>query len=142
MSPAFSDGEAIPTKYTEDGKNISPALEIIEVPNACHSLVLIMEDPDAPSGNWVHWLLWDIDPKDSLLEEGKKPLTAKEGLNDFGFWGYGGPCPPSGTHRYFFRLYALSEKLNLAEGADKASLIKAMAGKVLESSELMGTYSR
>jgi Raf kinase inhibitor-like YbhB/YbcL family protein len=138
-SAAFLDGEHIPDKYTCDGENISPQLQIGNIPEGTQSLALIVEDPDAPNGTWTHWLLWDM-PVLHTIMEGEAPGT--QGKNDFGKNNYGGPCPPNGTHRYYFRLYALSQKLNLPEGASKEELLQAIEPVKLAKAELMGKYNR
>ncbi len=140
-SPAFNDGESIPVKYTCDGEDISPGLNWFGEPEDTVSLALIMDDPDAPSGTWVHWVLYNL-PRDLPgLREGMTGV-ALDGTNSWNRTGYGGPCPPSGTHRYFFKVYALDDKLDLDPGADKESLLSAMEGHILGQAELMGTYSR
>ena len=146
-SSAFSGGEMIPTRYTCDGPDISPDLAWSGVPETARSLALICDDPDAPMGTWVHWVLFNIPagagglpaqtPSDATLENG-----ARHGTNDFRKLGYGGPCPPGGTHRYFFKLYALDTALNLASGISKARLLEAMEGHILAEGQLMGKYSR
>ncbi|MDX5423554.1 MAG: YbhB/YbcL family Raf kinase inhibitor-like protein [Hymenobacteraceae bacterium] len=138
-STAFKNGEEIPVRYTCDGENISPPFDIAHLPRDTESLALIVEDPDAPRGTWTHWLVWDIAPTDKI-EEGSIPGT--EGTNDFGKTHYGGPCPPSGTHRYYFKLYALDKMLGVKEGAGRQSFMKAAATHVLGTAEIMGTYSR
>ena len=141
-SPVFGHNEAIPSKYTCDGENVNPPLVISGVPTGAKSLVLIVDDPDATRGTWVHWILWNIRPDVSEIFEASVPPDAIQGQTSFGRPGWGGPCPPSGTHRYFFKLYALNTFLNLSPGADKAVLEKAMSGAVLESAELIGLYQR
>ena len=141
-SPAFSYGAQIPSKYTCDGEDINPHLVIHGVPEKAKSLALVVEDPDAPNGLWVHWVAWNIQPETREIREHAEPFGSGEGLNSWGEIGYGGPCPPSGTHRYFFRLYALDTRLKLAEGSKKAALEEAMAGHILATAELMGTYAR
>jgi Raf kinase inhibitor-like YbhB/YbcL family protein len=146
-SPAFSEGEMIPTRYTCDGPDVSPELSWSGVPEAAKSLALICDDPDAPMGTWVHWVLFNIPPStnglaaeiptDASLENG-----ARHGTNDFRKMGYGGPCPPGGTHRYFFKLYALDAELNLESGITKAELLETMQGHILAEGQLMGTYKR
>lgn len=140
-STAFQDNKNIPSKYTCDAENINPPLSISEVPEDAKSLALIVDDPDAPSKTWVHWVAWDIDPSESEIKEGSAP-TGTEGTTDFGTTGWGGPCPPSGTHRYFFKLYALNAKLNLDPSTTKESLESAMEGHILEESELIGLYKK
>lgn len=138
-SPAFEHNQLMPRKFTCDGEDISPALEIRDVPPQAQSLALIVDDPDAPMGTWVHWVAYDI-PVVSRIEENSIP--GKQGNNNFGRKDYGGPCPPSGTHRYFFKLYALDKKLEAGEGLDKQGLEKAMQGHILGNAELMGLYKR
>ena len=138
-SPAFMEGQHIPEKYTCDGENISPQLEFGNLPAGTQSLALIVDDPDAPNGTWTHWLIWNMQPLHTLMEN-EAPGT--QGKNDFGNNNYGGPCPPNGTHRYYFRLYALSQKLNLPEGASKEELLKAIEPVKLAKAELMGKYNR
>jgi Raf kinase inhibitor-like YbhB/YbcL family protein len=141
-SPAFKTGDFIPAKFTCDGEDVNPSLVIGNVPPETKSLALIMDDPDAPSGMWVHWVLWNIDPKTTEISEDSVPAGAKLGVNDFRQTPYGGPCPPSGTHRYFFKLYALDAKLELSASTNKAALEKAMKGHILVKTELMGRYKR
>lgn len=141
-SPAFKEGEAIPSKYTCDGENISPPLLFENTPQGTKSLVLIVDDPDAPSKTWVHWVVYNIPATTAEAKEGKALSGSIEGLNDFGDRSYGGPCPPSGTHRYFFKLYALDQLLSLKEGATKEQVEKAMQPHILAEAQLMGTYSR
>ncbi len=146
-STAFKEGETIPKKYTCDGPDISPPLEWESAPANTGSLALIAEDPDAPMGTWVHWVVYDIPPNVSELAENIPPEKtlpdgAVQGKNDFRNIGYGGPCPPSGTHRYYFRLYALDTKLNLPPGSTKFDLVKAMQGHIVSEAQLMGKYSR
>ena len=146
-SPHFSEGEMIPKQYTCDGPDISPELTWEGIPNGALSLVLICDDPDAPMGTWVHWVLFNIPPGETGLSAQIKPEAslsngALHGTNDFGRLGYGGPCPPGGTHRYYFKLYALDIKLSLESGATKAEVEKAMEGHILAEARLMGKYSR
>lgn len=146
-STAFSNGRPIPSVHTCKGRDISPALSWQGVPNGTKSLALIMDDPDAPMGTFVHWVIYNIPAASSDLPEAV-PGTAKladgslQGLNDMGAAGYAGPCPPSGTHRYFFKLYALDSPLALGSGATKEQLLAAMQGHILAQGELMGTYSK
>lgn len=140
-SPVFEENGAIPSKYTCDGEDISPPLEIKNVPEEAESLALIVDDPDAPLGTFVHWLVWNIPPKKTSFDEDEE-ISFPQGKNDFGRLEYGGPCPPSGTHRYYFKLYVLDKKLDLKEGKKKKDLKKAMSGHVIEKTELMGQYSR
>ena len=141
-SPAFGDNGSIPAKYTCDGDDVSPPLAIGTTPEGTRSLALIMDDPDAPGGNWVHWVAWNIPPQTREIPENGIPTGARQGHNDWKRNGYGGPCPPSGTHRYFFRLYALDTTLSLASSATKADLERVMEGHVLAAGQLMGTYKR
>ena len=145
-STAFKEGEMIPKKYTCDGPDISPPLEWHGVPAEAKSLALIVEDPDAPMGTWVHWVIFNIPPGTSGLPEhasaGKTlPDGAVQGRNDFRKIGYGGPCPPGGTHRYFFLLYGLDTMLKLPAGSTKADLVRAMEGHIVGKAQLMGKYS-
>ena len=146
-STAFAEGEMIPKQYTCDGADISPPLSWTGVPASAKSLALISDDPDAPMGTWVHWVLYNIPPDTAGLPEKVPPDDtvlggARHGKTDFGRLGYGGPCPPGGTHRYFFKLYALDTVLDLPVGATKDELLKAMKGHVLAEGELMGKYTR
>lgn len=141
-SPAFENNQSIPSKYTCDGEDINPPLQIDEVPEGTKSLVLIVDDPDAPLGTWEHWIVWNINPSTSLIEENKVPEGAVEGKNDFGKNSYGGPCPPTGTHHYHFKLYALDKILELDSSSKKDALEKAMAGHILDWVELIGLYKR
>jgi len=141
-SPAFQNGAAIPARYTADGADVSPPLVIRGVPEGTRSLALVMDDPDAPMGTWVHWVAWNLPADTSEIPEGGLPESAVEGVNSWGRRGYGGPAPPSGTHRYFFRVYALDTALELPVTTDKAGLLAAMEGHVLAEAVLMGRYSR
>ena len=141
-SPAFAHNQTIPSKFTCDGADVSPPLEISDVPAAAKSLVLIVDDPDAPRGDWVHWTLWNIDPKTTQIEENSVPSGATQGVTDFGQPGWGGPCPPNGNHRYFFKLYALDTTLDLKPSARKSLLEEALTGHILDQSELIGPYQR
>jgi len=142
IKSVFNHNEKIPNIYTCDGEDKSPEIFISEVPGGAKSLVLIVDDPDAPAGTWVHWLLWNIDPGIASIGENSIPVGAKQGMNDFKKLEYGGPCPPSGTHRYFFKVYALDIELDLEEGSSKEELEKAMKGHMLDKAELIGVYSR
>lgn len=141
-SSAFQNNQSIPAKYTCDGENISPLLKISEAPEGAKSLVLISDDPDAPIGTWVHWTIWNIDPKTEEIAEASIPQGAVEGVTSFGKPGYGGPCPPSGTHRYFFKLYALDITLNLDSSAKVSDIEQAVKDHVLDKAELVGLYGR
>ena len=146
-STAFSEGGMIPAQYTCNGPDISPPLNWEDVPEQTKSLALIADDPDAPVGTWVHWVLYNL-PADTheLQEDLPKtkvlPNGAMQGTNDFRKIGYGGPCPPGGTHRYFFKLYALDELVDLNPGARKKDLLDAMKGHILAECQLMGKFSR
>jgi hypothetical protein len=147
MSSAFENGGMIPDKYSYDGQNMAPPLEWTDPPAGTRSFALICDDPDAPMGTWVHWVVYDIPASIGKLQEGtlpEKTLTSggKQGTNDFQKIGYGGPCPPSGTHRYFFKLYALDRFTGLEPGATKAQLLRAMKGHILEEAQTMGKYHR
>jgi Raf kinase inhibitor-like YbhB/YbcL family protein len=146
-SPAFAEGKKIPVRHTCDGRDISPPLSWTGVPEEAKSLALICEDPDAPGKTWVHWVLFDLPARTTHLPEGVPALETiagggKQGINDFRKIGYGGPCPPTGTHRYMFKLYALDAELGLAPGATRADLERAMKGRVLAEGILTGKYSR
>jgi len=140
-SSAFQQGGNIPSKFSCDGANTSPPLEIGDVPSGAKSLVLIVDDPDAPSGLFTHWVVWNISPQTSTIAEGSTPKGV-QGTNDFGKSGYGGPCPPSGTHRYYFKIFALDRELDLPFGAKRGQLDTAIKGHVIAQGELMGRYSR
>jgi len=140
-SPAFQEGGNIPSKFTCDSGNTSPPLQIADVPSGAKSLVLIADDPDAPSGLFTHWMAWNISPQTNAIAEGSTPKGV-HGTNDFGRSGYGGPCPPSGTHRYYFKIFALDRELDLPAGTKRTQLDAAMKGHVVAQGELMGRYSR
>ena len=146
-SPAFAEGGMIPAKYTCDGANVSPPLQWDAAPEGTKSIALISDDPDAPVGTWVHWVLFNLPADVTELTENTPsdktlPNGARQGTNDFRKIGYGGPCPPGGTHRYFFKLYALDTELDLQSGADKARLLKAMKDHILAQGQLIGKYKR
>ena len=147
-STAFAEGQPIPARHAYDQQDISPALQWSGVPPAAKSLALICEDPDAPMGTWVHWVLYDLPPVGTGLSENvpKSPELAngaKQGVNDYKKIGYGGPCPPPGKpHHYYFKLYALDTMPNLKPGLTKKELLKAMDGHVIAEGQLMGTYQR
>ncbi len=146
-SPAFEEGGMIPPEYTCDGADISPPLTFGNIPEDAQSLALIVDDPDAPTGTWVHWVLYNVPaitpglppdvPPDETLAFG-----ARQGMTNFGSTGYGGPCPPDGTHRYFFKVYALDSELGFPDPPTKANLEEAMAGHILAEGQLMGKYTR
>ncbi len=146
-SPAFAAGESIPQKYTCDGDNTSPALQWEQPPAGTESLALVVDDPDAPSGTFVHWVYYDVPasarglPENVPTDERPSP-GGTQGKNGGGKTGYTGPCPPSGTHRYFFKLYALDTRLDAAPGLTKDQLLQAMQGHILAQAELIGLYSR
>jgi Raf kinase inhibitor-like YbhB/YbcL family protein len=141
-SPAFQSNGHIPRQYTCDGKDINPPLMIANCPQGTRSIALICDDPDAPVGIWVHWVIWNIDPGVKEIKENTVPQGAVEGMNDFRKHAYGGPCPPSGTHRYFFKVYALDSMLNISPNSTKADLEKAMKGHILGQGQLVGLYKR
>jgi Raf kinase inhibitor-like YbhB/YbcL family protein len=159
-SSAFTEGDMIPEKFTCDGADHSPPLAWSSVPDSARSLVLICDDPDAPRGTWSHWVAFNLPvqikalkeavPSEEMIPktamEGSPPagenLEARQGKNDFGKTGYGGPCPPSGTHRYFFRLFALNSKLQLDSSATRADVLKAIQGRIVAEGKLMGKYQR
>lgn len=145
---AFANEGTIPSKYTCDGANVSPPLSWSGTPAGTKSYALISDDPDAPMGTWVHWVLWNIPPQSTGMKEGagvKGPSLSdgtKQGTTDFKTQGWGGPCPPSGTHRYYFKLYALDTSLDLAASTTKKDLESAMKGHILAQTQLLGTYAR
>ena len=146
-SSAFADGSMIPSEYTCDGRDISPPLAWAGAPEGTAALALICDDPDAPAGTWVHWVLYDLPasteslpaavPPDRVLSDG-----GKQGTNSYRRMGYGGPCPPSGTHRYYLKMYALDSEVGLKPGATKEDLLEAMEGHILGQGQLMGRYKR
>src|SRR6056297_834457 len=138
-SPAFEHNQRVPPKYSCNGENVSPPLTIEDIPPGTESVAIIVDDPDAPGGTFLHWLIWDIAPT-TEIRENSAPGT--EGKNDFGKVEYGGPCPPSGTHRYFFRVHALSIPVNLSEGSGRADLEQAMKDHILAEAELIGLYAQ
>lgn len=142
LTSVFAHNENIPPEYTCDGQDLAPVLIVSEVPWEAQELVLIVDDPDAPMGTWVHWLVYNL-PSDTVkIDAGSLPAEAKQGMTDFGRIGWGGPCPPSGTHRYFFKLYALNKKLYLPAGITKAELEKVIKDHIIEHTELIGLYKR
>ena len=142
VSSAFQNNTKIPSKYTCDGENVSPPLQFLNVPESAKSLVLIVDDPDAPSKVWVHWVVYNINPETLGVKENNVPKNGIEGMTDFGRPGYGGPCPPSGTHRYFFKLYVLDSILDLPQNATKQVVEAKMQGHILDKAELIGLYVR
>jgi Raf kinase inhibitor-like YbhB/YbcL family protein len=146
-SSVFSEGALIGARYSCDGENVSPPLSWSGAPEQTQSFVLICDDPDAPAGTWVHWVIYDIPGSLSELPEkvpgDKNPkIGGAQGANDFRKIGYGGPCPPGGTHRYYFKLYSLDKELGMAPGASKHQVLAAMKGHVLAEAQLMGRYRR
>jgi Raf kinase inhibitor-like YbhB/YbcL family protein len=140
-SPAFADGAAIPAKYSLRGGDVSPELQIGGVPAHAKSLVLVVDDPDSPSGLWTHWLVWNISPKTTVIAEGKAPPGAVQGKNSFGNVRYDGPVPPSGTHHYCFHIYALDAPLNLPAGSNNDAVKEAMNNHIVGSGSTIGLYS-
>ena len=146
-SSAFKEGEAIPSLYTCDGQDVSPPLAWTAPPAGTTSFALISDDPDAPGETWVHWVVYNLPPSmrrlpESFPSDKELPDGTRQGRTDFGRTGYGGPCPPGGTHRYFFKLYALDSMLSLAPSATTQQLEEAMKGRILAQAQLMGTYRR
>jgi hypothetical protein len=142
QSSVIKQGNKIPQKYTCDGENLSPPLEFIGVPKNTKSLVLICDDPDAPMGTWIHWVVFNINPRTRNVAENSVPQGGIEGVTSFGSKKYGGPCPPSGEHRYFFKLFALKEKLDLKSDATMSEIEKAIEENLIAQAELMGVYER
>ncbi len=146
-SSAFEEGDLIPENYTCDGIDVSPPISWTSVPEGTKTLALICDDPDAPIGTWVHWVLFNLpaatnEIPENILPERTLESGAKQGMNDFHKIGYGGPCPPSGTHRYYFKIFALDIELDLEAGATKPDLLRAMEGHILAEGQLMGRYER
>lgn len=146
-SSAFADGATIPSRHTCDGENLSPPLSWRDVPDGTVALALVVDDPDAPAGTWVHWVLFNVPASETGLSEGLSGAHILsrgtiEGTNSWGRCGYGGPCPPSGTHRYFFKLYALDGPVGLSPSATADDLVAAIERRVLAESVLMGRYAR
>ena len=140
-SAAFKEGASIPSKYTCDGADTSPPLAFGAIPNGAKTLALIMDDPDAPGGTFDHWIVWNIPPNTTAIGEGKSPQGVSA-RNGFGKSGYGGPCPPSGEHRYYFKVYALDATLNLPPSSSKSDLENAMKGHTVAQAQMMGRYKR
>ncbi|HEX7042325.1 MAG TPA: YbhB/YbcL family Raf kinase inhibitor-like protein [Patescibacteria group bacterium] len=141
-SNAFKNNESIPSKYSCDGTGIHPQLSFLDAPLLTRSMVLIVDDPDAPSGTFVHWVVYNIPSSTKEIEEGKEVIGATNGKNSAGREGYFAPCPPNGAHRYFFKLYALDSVLPLPPGMSKEDIINSIKGHVLEESDLVGIYKR
>ena len=142
LTSVFSNNQAIPSKFTCDGENVNPKLNMTGIPANTKSLSLIVDDPDAPSGDFVHWVIWNIGAETTQIKENTNPAGAVVGKNDFGNNGYGGPCPPSGTHRYQFKVYALDKKLDLPAVSGKKELLAVMNGHILDQAQLTGIYGR
>ncbi|MDB6122918.1 MAG: phosphatidylethanolamine-binding protein [Pedosphaera sp.] len=142
ISPAFQENETIPKKYTADDANISPPLHIEDVPGNAKSLAVVVEDPDAPTGTFHHWVLFNMNPRTSDIHENSVPVIATQGRNDFGQTEYGGPKPPSGEHHYFFNVYALDTVLGLPRGTTAEEVEKEMKGHIIDQATLMGRYAR
>ena len=142
ISSAFKNNEDIPKKYTCDGDNINPPLEITDIPEAIKSLALIVDDPDAPAGTWIHWLVWNIDPKKAKIKQGKIPSNVGVGTNSFGKQCYNGPCPPAGKHRYVFTIYALDDTLIMNSSARVGVIKERINEHIIDQAELIGKYQR
>jgi len=140
LTSDFEHEGMIPEKYTCDGANIAPILEISDVPGNTKSFALIVDDPDAPVGLWVHWVLYNLPAETRVIDENNLPSGTTAGMTNFGFTRWGGPCPPDGMHRYYFKLYALDKELNLPEGLNKKQLEEAIKDSIIEKTELMGRY--
>lgn len=141
-SPAFRPGQLIPPKFTCKGANESPPLQLKGVPANAKSLAIVVEDPDAPGGLFTHWLAWNIEPGISEVKTASVPTSAIQGRNDFGKVGYAGPCPPSGVHRYVFRVLALNGKLSLQAGTNRAEFDRALAGHIVAQGQLMARFGQ
>jgi Raf kinase inhibitor-like YbhB/YbcL family protein len=142
VSDAFEPGGTLPARHTCDGDDVSPPLSWRDAPPGTATFALVVDDPDAPAGTWVHWVVFDVPSSHSEIREGSRPPGAREGRNSWGRTGYGGPCPPSGTHRYYFKLYAVDRALGLEPGVTAAELARAVEGRVLAEAVLMGRYAR
>ncbi|MBC7946309.1 MAG: YbhB/YbcL family Raf kinase inhibitor-like protein [Chitinophagaceae bacterium] len=138
-SPVFGHNGHIPFQYTCEGENYNPPIEVEDMPPGTKTLAVIMEDPDAPKGTFDHWIVWNLPPNEAIFERSNQGMN---GTNSFGNTGYGGPCPPSGTHRYYFRIFALDTELTLPAGAGKQDLKDAMDGHILAKGEIMGRYKK
>lgn len=141
-SPAFTDGQPIPQKYTSDGENLSPPLLIANVPTEAKSLALVVDDPDAPHGTFTHWMLWNLSPRLEKIEENAELRETVCGKNSWGHNNYGGPCPPSGTHHYHFMLYALNSTLDISGNSNREQLADAMEQHIIAVAQLVGVYSK
>jgi Raf kinase inhibitor-like YbhB/YbcL family protein len=142
LSAAFKNNSLIPSKYTCEGQGKNPTLEFRDVPENAKSLALIMDDPDASMKTWIHWTVWNIDPQTKKIIEDSCPEGAVEGITSFGKTCYGGPCPPSGTHRYFFKLFALDKILDLSPNSHARDIEKAIEGHIIQKAELIGLYKK
>lgn len=142
LTTVFANNEKIPSRYTCDGEDLAPELIISEVPERAKELVLIVDDPDAPMGAWVHWILYNIPADTKKINNNGLPQGVKQGMTDFGKIGWGGPCPPSGEHRYFFKLYAIDKVLDLPSQATKIQLEALMREHIIEETQLIGLYKR
>lgn len=141
-SSAFEDRQQIPPQYTCNGEDINPPLEFSDIPQGAKSLVLTVDDPDAPEGTWTHWVVYNISPELREVKENSIPDDGEEGITSFGKTGYGGPCPPSGTHRYFFKLYALNRTLTLEGNPDKDTILENIKDSIIAQAELVGLYTQ
>jgi Raf kinase inhibitor-like YbhB/YbcL family protein len=141
-STAFKENDSIPKKFTSDDANVSPPLHFEDVPNRAKSLALVVEDPDAPSGTFHHWVLFNMSPRTTDIHENSVPVMATQGKNDFGQLEYGGPKPPSGEHHYIFNVYALDTVLSIPRGADSKMLASEMNGHIMDKASLTGRYAR
>jgi len=141
-SSAFENNGYIPKKYTCQGEDVNPPLDFADIPKEAKSLVLIVDDPDAPMGTWTHWTIWNMEPDLRKIEENSIPENSVSGMNSSGKNGYQGPCPPSGTHRYFFKIYALDGNISLKSSASKADVEKAISGHIVDYGELVGLYKK
>lgn len=142
ITSVFENNGQIPSKYTCDGQDLAPELTISDIPTGTKELVLIVDDPDAPVGTFVHWVLYNIPANTAKIDEKNLPQGVKQGFSDFRRNGWGGPCPPNGEHRYFFKLYAINKTLDLPEGASKSKVENAIKGHVIEQVQLIGLYKR
>lgn len=142
ITSVFENNSQIPSKYTCDGQDLAPELTISDVPEGTKELVLIVDDPDAPVGIFVHWVLYNIPTNTAKIEEKNLPQGAKQGFSDFRRNGWGGPCPPNGQHRYFFKLYAIDKTLDMPEGVNKAKIENAIKEHIIEQAQLIGLYKR
>lgn len=142
LTTVFAHNENIPSEYTCDGQDLAPLLTVSQVPANTKSLVLIVDDPDAPIKTWVHWLVYNLPADTRTIDAKNLPPEAKQGMTDFGRIGWGGPCPPSGTHRYFFKLYAIDTIIDMPAGIDKVQLENAISNHTIEKTELVGLYQR